>query len=217
MDGKEFKPFKKPHKPTLESPYKGNMLSMGNIKNDVSLDRYSHISEEEKRGNNFKRKSSTPEKIRSRQNHYLFSASNGNRSTRRIINSRKKQLINLFEKNIVDELIDSNALLVGGIDDLAPLFHEITDQNEACGGGLQTINDYVEEADSTERGSKYKNFRTNPRNHESTSMIPMDLITSLHENDNEDERETGAQTSSEEDDELCISMFLKNDPKLTVN
>ena len=40
-------------------------------------------------------------------------------------------------------------------------------------------------------------------------------MRSSHNEDN-DERETGAQTS-EEDDELCISMFLKNDPKLTVN
>jgi hypothetical protein len=42
----------------------------------------------------------------------------------------------------------------------------------------------------------------------------MDLRSS-HNEDN-DERETVVQTS-EEDDELCISMFLKNDPKLTVN
>ena len=58
------KALKKTQKPNLESPYKGNIISAGNIKNNVSLDRYSHISEEEKRGNNFKRKSSTPEKIR---------------------------------------------------------------------------------------------------------------------------------------------------------
>jgi hypothetical protein len=43
---------------------------MGNTKNEISLDRYSQISEEEKRGNNFKRKSSTPEKIRKRHQHF---------------------------------------------------------------------------------------------------------------------------------------------------
>jgi hypothetical protein len=74
------------------------MLSMGNTKNEISLDRYSQISEEEKRGNNFKRKSSTPEKIRKRHQHFQYSAaSNGNRTNRRIVNSRRKQLINLFE------------------------------------------------------------------------------------------------------------------------
>ncbi len=31
-----------------------------------------------------------------------------------------------------------------------------------------------------------------------------------------DDRETGAHTS-EEEDELCISMLLRDDPKLTVN
>jgi hypothetical protein len=46
------------------------MLSMGNNKNEVSLDRFSQISEEEKRGNNFKRKSSTPEKIKKRHQHF---------------------------------------------------------------------------------------------------------------------------------------------------
>jgi hypothetical protein len=70
IDGKDIRVFKKNLKPTLESPYKGNMLSMGNTKNEVSLDHYSQISEEEKRGNNFKRKSSTPEKIRKRHQHY---------------------------------------------------------------------------------------------------------------------------------------------------
>ena len=125
MEGKDLRVMRKNLKPTLESPYKGNMLSMGNTKNDASLDRYSQISEEEKRGNNFKRKSSTPEKIRTRHHHYQFSASNGNRTNRRIVNSRKKQLINLFEQNNVDELIDSNKIHIGGQVDLVPLFHEI--------------------------------------------------------------------------------------------
>ena len=70
MDKKDVRLGKTNLKPTLESPFKGNMLSMGNTKNEVSLDQYSQISEEEKRGNNFKRKSSTPEKIRKRHQHY---------------------------------------------------------------------------------------------------------------------------------------------------
>ena len=93
--------------------------------------------------------------------------------------------------------------------DLVPLFHEILDQKEK----LEIINDFAEDGDSA-LGSKYNNFHTNPRVHESSSKIALDLRSS-HIEDN-DERETGAQTS-EEDDELCISMILKNDPKLTVN
>jgi hypothetical protein len=53
MDKKEIRLGKTNLKPTLESPFKGNMLSMGNTKNEVSLDQYSQISEEEKRGNYF--------------------------------------------------------------------------------------------------------------------------------------------------------------------
>ena len=52
---------------------------------------------------------------------------------RRIISSKRKQLINLFESNIVNELIEANALTIG--EDIVPLFNEIEDN------GLKTIND----------------------------------------------------------------------------
>ena len=75
-------------------------------------------------------------------------------------------MINLFESNIVNELIEANALTIG--EDIVPLFNEIDDN------GLKTINDYEDEIDST-NGSKYKLIqKSNGRQHESAAKIPID-------------------------------------------
>jgi hypothetical protein len=114
-----------------------NAVKPSGVDLSIENDRYSHISEEEKRvGGAIRgtdgalRKSSTPERAQKRHQQYEYSAgTTGKRHTaRRIISNRRKQLINLFEKNNVADMIDQNAILFHSSNDmLGNLFDEKED------------------------------------------------------------------------------------------
>jgi len=114
-------------------------------------------------------------------------------------------------------MIDQNAILFHSSNDMLGNLFEEKDED-----GLNTINDNDLEDDEDDDGLTTNNNdeariralfeRSNTRNMESAAKIPLNLVNQ----EDLDERETLMNTDEEPQDELCISMLLRDDPKLTV-
>lgn len=78
---------------------------------------------------------------------------------------------------------------------------------------LGTINDYDEDDGAATEFGKYKSDVRSMKKADSLTNLGIHMMQSY--NEDADDRETGVH-SDEEEDEVCISLLLKNDPNLSV-
>ena len=162
----------------IESPHKVAYVSSAKrLANELDADE--NNQEEVKQVKKQTRKSSTPEKYnrRKRQDNY-----------------KNKQPINLFERNIVDELVDQHTIQIEE------------------GNNLATVYDFDDEDGL---GTEYSNIPDLKLKHDAKSLQNNGVHLPMFNNDDDDERET--MNNTEGDEEVCISMLLKDDPRLTVS
>lgn len=153
------------------------MSSAKRLANELDADE--NNQEEVKQVKKQTRKSSTPEKYNRRK---------------RQDKNKNKQPINLFERSIVDELVDQHTIQIEE------------------GNNLATVYDFDDEDGL---GTEYSNIPDLKLKHDAKSLQNNGVHLPMFNNDDDDERDTMKNT--EGDEEVCISMLLKDDPRLTVS
>lgn len=113
---------------------------------------------------------------------------------------RKKRKINLFERNNVDYLVDNHAIQIENNDNLPPKW------------AINELNANPERKTLPIDGLNTSNFKSEKSKHKGATLATIGFIKSSKD----DEEDTTGPDSLEQEEEVQISLIIKDEPKITV-